>query len=227
MGSEDLFKKRKAKTASDLKREKQKFASYERVLIVCEGEKTEPNYYSDLIDFHRLNSANVKIADNVGSCPLAIVKHANELFDKAKIKNDHIDLIYCVFDRDTHVKYYDALNYAKKKYAQGIPIVCVQSVPCFEFWLLLHFEKTTKSYVRTQNKSIGDIALDDLLKHWGDYEKGNKGSYKKLYSRLERAIENAKFVNKSSLDFGSENPTTKVHESVEFLMKLNEKKPSK
>ena len=45
MGSEDLFHKRKAKAADSLKRRKAKRSSYDKVLIVCEGEKTEPNYF--------------------------------------------------------------------------------------------------------------------------------------------------------------------------------------
>ena len=43
MGSEDLFYKRKAKISADLERRKAKRARYQKVLIVCEGEKTEPN----------------------------------------------------------------------------------------------------------------------------------------------------------------------------------------
>ena len=45
MGSDDLFHKRKAKQTRDLKRKKDKRAPYDKVLIVCEGGKTEPNYF--------------------------------------------------------------------------------------------------------------------------------------------------------------------------------------
>jgi hypothetical protein len=43
MGSEDLFHKRKARSANKLARKKANRASYDRILIVCEGEKTEPH----------------------------------------------------------------------------------------------------------------------------------------------------------------------------------------
>ncbi|OPY61749.1 MAG: hypothetical protein A4E57_04133 [Syntrophorhabdaceae bacterium PtaU1.Bin034] len=46
MGTDDLYHKRKAKTARDLARKKATRAPYERVLIVCEGRKTEPYYFS-------------------------------------------------------------------------------------------------------------------------------------------------------------------------------------
>lgn len=53
-GSDDLFHKRKAKMALDLARRRARRASYDRVLIVCEGAKTEPNYLRNLIDFLEL-----------------------------------------------------------------------------------------------------------------------------------------------------------------------------
>ncbi|WP_157608147.1 hypothetical protein [Ruminobacter sp. RM87] len=42
MGSEDLFKKRKARRLKDQQRRIGFCKSYDRVLIVCEGEQTEP-----------------------------------------------------------------------------------------------------------------------------------------------------------------------------------------
>ena len=47
MGSEDLFHKRKAKSVKQLARNKSKRAPYDKVLIVCEGTKTEPYYFTD------------------------------------------------------------------------------------------------------------------------------------------------------------------------------------
>ena len=59
MGTVNLFHKRKAKAADGLERRKAKRESYDKVLIVCEGEKTEPNYFNELINFYKLNTANV------------------------------------------------------------------------------------------------------------------------------------------------------------------------
>lgn len=41
MGSDDLFKKRKARKLRDISRKKRTRELYKRVLIVCEGQKTE------------------------------------------------------------------------------------------------------------------------------------------------------------------------------------------
>ena len=59
MGSDNLFHRRKAKKTSDLARRRAKRSAYQKILIVCEGEKTEPNYFNELIDYYELNTANV------------------------------------------------------------------------------------------------------------------------------------------------------------------------
>jgi hypothetical protein len=74
MGSEDLHHKRKAKKADKLARKKEKRASYEKVLIVCEGSKTEPNYFNELIEYYEINSANVAIDGKCGSSPKSFLK---------------------------------------------------------------------------------------------------------------------------------------------------------
>jgi len=47
MGTDNLFHKRKAKKAVDLARRKALRAPYAKVLVVCEGEKTEPYYFNN------------------------------------------------------------------------------------------------------------------------------------------------------------------------------------
>ncbi len=77
MGTDDLFHKRKLRTTKSLLRRKAKRDSYDRVLIVCEGEKTEPNYFKELRTHFRLNSVNIEIEDNTsGSAPINVVNHA-------------------------------------------------------------------------------------------------------------------------------------------------------
>lgn len=54
MGSDDLFKKRKARKLRDISRKKRTRELYKRVLIVCEGQKTEPLYFNSLREEYRL-----------------------------------------------------------------------------------------------------------------------------------------------------------------------------
>ncbi len=88
MGSDDLHHKRKARRAKDLARRKSSRASYDRVLIVCEGAKTEPNYLRELIDCLELNSANVEVDGDSGSSPISVVKHAKRRYREEQAKGE-------------------------------------------------------------------------------------------------------------------------------------------
>ncbi len=78
MGSDNLFHKRKARQSESLRRKMARRASYDTVLIVCEGEKTEPNYFRELRNDLKLNSANIEITgDAGGSSPMNIVNYVS------------------------------------------------------------------------------------------------------------------------------------------------------
>ncbi|WP_199720954.1 RloB family protein [Neisseria chenwenguii] len=85
MGSDDLFKKkRKARNTKELKRQKDR-KSYKRILIVCEGEKTEPNYFIGIRSYYRLHTANIEISgDKCGSDPKSIVEVCQTAFWRGK-----------------------------------------------------------------------------------------------------------------------------------------------
>ena len=48
MGNDNLFHKRKERKAESLRRRRAQKSPYDVVLIVCEGGKTEPNYFAEL-----------------------------------------------------------------------------------------------------------------------------------------------------------------------------------
>lgn len=85
---------------NSLARRKPRREPYAKVLIVCEGAKTEPNYFNGLKDHYELNSANVEITGESGSSPAGIVKYAKQRYRKEKEAGDPFDKVYCVFDQD-------------------------------------------------------------------------------------------------------------------------------
>ena len=94
-----------AKRKISFNRHSPKFEEYDLVLIVCEGEKTEPNYFKQLIQEERLSSANIVITGECGSDPVSVVKHSIALYkERKKEKNPATlyDRVYCVIDRDSH-----------------------------------------------------------------------------------------------------------------------------
>ena len=98
MGSDKLFHRRKAKQKRDLKRKQAKRAPYDKVLIVCEGEKTEPNYFLELRDHYRLHTANIEICSDCGSAPINVVERAKQIYRHEHRTGMPVDRVYCVFE---------------------------------------------------------------------------------------------------------------------------------
>jgi hypothetical protein len=82
LGSEDLFHKRKAKRQQDTVRRNANRKPYDHVLIVCEGEKTEPYYFEEIRVHLDLDSANIKIDGSCDSSPKSVVDYAEDVFIK-------------------------------------------------------------------------------------------------------------------------------------------------
>ena len=97
-----------------------------------------------------------------------------------------------------------------------------RGVPCFEYWLLLHFEATTRPYARAGERSPADCVIDDLKKYLPGYTKGDKETFQKLRDKLELAIERAKRVQEQGVKNQTDNPSTQIHLFVEYLQKLNQ-----
>lgn len=216
MGSDDLFHKRKARRTNELARQKAKQAPYDKVLIVCEGEKTEPNYLTELKDHHQLNSANVEITGDCGSAPSSVFQFARQRFREEKDSGNPFDRVYCVFDQDTFTDYTKTI----KNIAEATPkdvFSAVTSVPCFEYWLLLHFAYTTKPYSPLPKNSPANQVLNDLKVYMPDYKKGSDSTYSKLLGQLEFAKANAERALVSARHNGTDNPSTHIHELVTYL----------
>jgi hypothetical protein len=214
VGSDNLFHKRKARSAKTLARKSAKKSDYDSILIVCEGTKTEPNYFKELIDELELNTANVQTISSPSTCPRQLVEFAVELS-----KSEEHDFIYCVFDKDSHAKY----NEAKQLIAVSPRLVSAHSVPCFEYWLILHFDATTAPFYGNASKSPGAEALSKLKKYIPDYEKGDAGTFSLVMKRMDKAMESAIKVNASAVTAGTDNPSTYVVDLIKVLVEIREK----
>jgi len=96
------------------------------ILIICEGENTEPTY------FKQIQVRGVAIeAIGVGYNTISLVRKAEKLaFGRA------YDEVWCVFDKDDFAAqdFNNAIYLAEKKHMHA-----VYSNQAFEFWILLHF----------------------------------------------------------------------------------------
>jgi len=219
MGSDKLFNRRKARQAKELARHKGKREPYDKVLIVCEGKKTEPNYFNGLKDHFELNSANIEVTGDCGSSPISIVEYAKQRYREENDSGDAFDKVYCVFDKDTHTSYQKALDAAAAAKPKGV-FTATTSVPCFEFWLLLHFTYTTAPYRATGRKSAGDVIMDKLLEYFPGYKKGDDTIFEQLVGELPRAMANAERSLVEANANHTDNPSTTVHELIGYLQKI-------
>jgi len=94
-------------------------------------------------------------------------------------------------------------------------------VPCFEFWLLLHFTYTTRPYSAPLDESNCALVLPDLRQHIPGYEKGSKDFLSHIDNdKINDAIAYAKRIETFHATSGTDNPSTEVHHLVEYLMGL-------
>ena len=196
------------------RRTRPKREPYKRLLIVCEGSKTEILYFEEIKRRYRLSAANVTIA-NKGSAPVSVVKSANKLQDIERKLGEKYDDVFCVFDRDEHQTFDAACDEAKRK-----KINVARSWPCFEFWLLLHFGYSRKPYARTGTRSPADECIRDLKDHLPDYEKAQKGLFRQLEDRLEAGKINAERTIVDRRETNEPNPSTEIHYLVDYMQNL-------
>ena len=213
MGTDDLFKKRKAKNSKHLARGGNIREPYAKALIVCEGTKTEPNYFKELRDYYALSSVNVEIDGSCGSDPVSIVTYGKKLYREKKNSGDPFDKVYCVFDKDAHSNYDVAMNSIRTAIPKDT-YIAVNSVPCFEYWLLLHFSYTAQPFRSLPNDSACNQVMRQLTSNteMAKYSKGQLGIFEALINRLDQAKEYADRSLKEAAATNTDNPTTHIHE---------------
>lgn len=224
MGTEDLFKKRKEQKSAALERQCRERAKGKRFLIVCEGMKTEPYYFEEFCEIHQLRTPRVRIAPGAeGSSPDCVVAYAEKLFEEdAQMGPDRYDQVFCVFDRDKHSTFNAAIQHIDEMKTEGKPFVAIPSIPCFEYWLLLHFTYTRQSFHAAGKRSVCNSVIRELCKQqgFGSYGKAQKNIYSQLQDRTETAIKNAQQAEKEAGQTGENNPSTSVHHLVIELRNL-------
>ena len=193
-----------------VKRRPSRRSSQKRVLVVCEGEYTEPRYFAALRDHLRLNTLVVMATK--GADPRTLVNKAKEEAQREERNGEKFDFVYCVFDRDSHPQFVEASKIARDR---GFKLA--RSWPCFEFWLLLHFEYVRRPYARTEKASPCDACIRDLRKHLPNYNKGDESTFDDLWHLLDEAIENGRKAAADAEATGERDPSTEVHELVRRL----------
>lgn len=197
------------KSLDKIKRKKAAFHIAERILIVCEGEKTEPLYFEELA--RTLGILTLDINGECGASPISVANYGIKKFNDDK----DYQYVFFVFDRDSHSTYDQAIekikNYKNKKYKNIFYIIT--SFPSFEYWLLLHCEDTNKPYdLNNPHKTPSQFLLSDLKKHaeFKSYKKNDNSYYENIKDFVDTASDRAeKNYNKPKIQERSS--ITKTH----------------
>jgi hypothetical protein len=173
---------------------------------VCEGEKTEPNYFNSFRVPKDVIQIEVK---GVGENPSKLVESAKDL----KKQEDYAQ-VWCVFDRDNWLPQ-DFNNAIQNAENQNFNVA--YSNEAFELWYVLHFEFLNTGIPRSDYCQ----KLTNLMGK--KYKKNSEQIYDELINKQDIAIKNYKKLleeyepRKNPV---KDNPSTTVHLLVEELNKF-------
>ena len=203
--------------ARKLARKKGNQPPYPRVLIVTGGEKTEPQYLNKIRTQERIPSAHVVVLDSrYGTEPRQVVEYAADLFRE---RGREFDRVFAVFDRDDHRTYHDALTMCRditftNDEKKRVELSAIPSNPCFELWLLLHYEEIHHLFHR-------DEILDKLKQHIPGYQKALTGTFALTQATLPEAVPRAKRLqDRYTPQNDTDGPYTNVDSVVELLLSM-------
>ncbi len=169
-----------------------------RILIVCGGTHTEPNYFRSF----RVN-IDVRIVGR-GRDPRGLIDYAQRLLEQETYTQ-----VWLVFDRDDidPSTFNDAIARA-----QRLKMRVAYSNEAFEVWYILHFD----CKIPPSRQRYGDVLTAMMGK---TYRKNDFAIYATLQSRQSLAIARAKrlLAQYRPHDPANDNPCTTVHLLVEEL----------
>lgn len=193
-----------------------------RILIVCEGEKTEPNYFQSF-DQMQYGSMVYDIECEGGKInTMQVVDKAIELRDKAIASGVPYDTVWAVFDKDDFPA--SAFNAAITK-AEQHDIGCAWSNEAFELWYVFHFVNrvtamSREEYKKTISKHVNESPVyTQKVKYV--YQKNDPNSHTAMttYGDEARAIRYAQSQTDNFDDarYATHNPCTTVYKLVCLL----------
>ncbi|MFL1896381.1 RloB family protein [Aquimarina sp. 2-A2] len=196
-----------------------KIKEREYFLIVCEGERTEPeyfNYFKDLLPRQLLETIEIT---GEGDNTINIVKKAIKLKEEreANILLPNFDEVWAVYDKDDFPtdRFHEAIRLASQNNVNS-----GHSNQSFELWYVLHFQFLQNALHRSDYIKI-------LSKNLGfKYQKNDISVVKYLFDNcnVAQAIKWAEQLEELHVDNSEAMscPSTKVYKLVQKLLEYTE-----
>ncbi|MDR1405630.1 MAG: RloB family protein [Prevotellaceae bacterium] len=182
-------------------------------LIVCEGTKTEPQYFASFETNFPPYTLDIETV-GTGKNTLGVVEAA---IQKRNSSSKKYDSVWAVFDRDSFLEQ-NFNNAIKKAAANGIK--CAWSNEAFELWYILHFKYMDTGISRKDYRRHITSQFKKELPAF-KYKKNDPEMYALLakHGNQKQAVAWAKRLEKqyTGNDFAKHNPRTRVYALVEEL----------
>jgi len=182
-----------------------------RILVVCEGKKTEPGYLRQFQ--HHVRNPRVHIEPlGPAGVPVTVVETAIAQRERAEAdarreRDDNLrwDQVWAVFDMDDHPNVATA-----KQLALDNGIELAISNPCFELWALLHLAEQRSHVERSKLRTA-------LQQHLPGYDK--ELAFTKVHAGYVAAVQRAQYLDDAAIqvDRPGRNPTTGVYRLTEVI----------
>ncbi len=210
------------------KRNKKVLINPEYHVIICEGTKTEPNYFEGL-----KNEINGRFKNRIELKILPTGKGRREALSEAKRivskSVNHIGYVWIVYDKDDFPKdEFDNVVFMCKSINKNNDKIdddelktyynVLWSNECIEFWFLLHFIDLKSDISRNEYiDKINEQFKNNELKE--EYKKNLDNIYEILRTRLEYAKSRAKDIIKENKNSSPSNikPGTTVYKIFDKL----------
>lgn len=188
------------------------------ILIVTEGAVTEPLYFTSLRSEYKLSVIDVAIVGE-GASPITVVDRAITLREertrevrralrRGELAELAFDEVWCVFD--VEVSHENASLARAIDRAVDRQINLAVSNPAFEFWLLLHFTDTTRSF-----RNADEVRR--VLKDYDPVYEKNEDCFPRLRAHTTDAIARAERILRGAADNTFPHPSTTVYKLVQVI----------
>jgi hypothetical protein len=181
--------------------------------MFVEGERTEDGYFKHwgrrlrnevIVNVHEFNGPPLPLVER------AVSEQKAERYDARHGRGQPHDEIWCVFDVNSHPKLPEAIQLAVQ---HGIEVAV--SNPCFELWLILHYQD--------QTAHIGSGPAQKWAQELLKCKKVlTEAALKDLEARYEHAVKRARALDAKHEGDGSSprsNPSSEVWKLVERIRK--------